>query len=88
VIESCRKPAYLYYLGDHDPSGVDIPRNVEARLREFAPNANMHFQRLAVTQAQIVEFALPTRPTKKTDSRTKAFNGQSVERCNTSIGIA
>jgi hypothetical protein len=79
AINSCGKPAYLYYLGDHDPSGVDIPRNVEARLREFAPEAAIHFQRLAVTPKQIVELHLPTRPTKASDSRAKGFAGQSVE---------
>ncbi len=37
------KPAFLYYFGDFDPSGVDIPRNIERRLREFAPDADIHF---------------------------------------------
>lgn len=73
------KPAYLYYLGDHDPSGLDIPRNVEQRLREFAPGAAIHFDRIAVTTAQIAAFNLPTRPTKTTDSRAKGFVGESVE---------
>ena len=79
TIRECGKPAYLYYLGDHDPSGVDIPRNVEARLRQFAPEADIHFQRLAVTPAQITEWNLPTRPTKATDTRAKNFTGESVE---------
>jgi hypothetical protein len=73
------KPAYIYYFGDHDPSGVDIPRTVEARLREFAPAADIHFERVAVTEQQIRELSLPTRPTKKTDSRSKNFVGESVE---------
>lgn len=73
------KPAYLYYFGDFDPSGVDIPRNVEARLREFAPEAEIHFERVAVTPAQIAEWDLPTRPTKQTDSRSRRFAGESVE---------
>ncbi|MGI8857537.1 MAG: hypothetical protein ACR2JW_17525 [Thermomicrobiales bacterium] len=73
------KPAYIYYLGDYDPSGMDIPRKVEARLREFAPDAEIHFERVAVTPEQIVAFALPTRPTKTTDSRSKGFAAQSVE---------
>jgi hypothetical protein len=79
TIASCGKPAYLYYLGDHDPSGIDIPRNVEVRLREFAPTAEIHFHRLAVTRKQIVELDLPTRPTKARDSRAKGFLGESVE---------
>jgi hypothetical protein len=79
AISAQRKPAYIYYLGDHDPSGVDIPRKVEAGLREFAPRAEIHFQRVAVLPEQIVELQLPTRPTKTTDSRSKHFEGESVE---------
>ena len=74
-----QKPAYLYYFGDHDPSGVDITRNVEARLREFAPTAEIHFERVAVTLKQIKKLHLPTRPTKTTDSSSKGFSGESVE---------
>lgn len=73
------KPAYLYYFGDHDPSGVAITRNVEARLRQFAPEAELHVERVAVTREQIVALRLPTRPTKRTDSRSKGFAGESVE---------
>jgi hypothetical protein len=73
------KPAYLYYFGDHDPSGVHIDRVIEKRLRGFAPDAEIHFKRVAVTKDQIAQFELPTRPTKKTDSRSKTFDGESVE---------
>jgi hypothetical protein len=73
------KPAYLYYLGDHDPAGVDIPRKVEADLRTFAPDAEIVFERLAVTPDQIEAWALPTRPTKRTNGLGKRFEGDSVE---------
>lgn len=73
------KPAYLYYFGDFDPSGCDITRAVERGLREFAPEAEIHFQRVAVTREQIAQWELPTRPTKQTDSRSKNFEGESVE---------
>lgn len=73
------KPAYLYYFGDYDPSGVDITRAVEAGIREFAPEAEIYFQRVAVTEEQIESWRLPTRPTKKSDSRSKNFAGESVE---------
>lgn len=78
-ISAQRKPAWIYYLGDHDPSGVDISRNVEQRLREYAPRAEIHFERLAVTREQIETMRLPTRPTKTTDSRSRNFEGESVE---------
>lgn len=73
------KPAYLYYFGDYDPSGMDITRAVEDGIREFAPDADIEFERVAVTAEQIEEMELPTRPTKATDSRSKNFEGESVE---------
>lgn len=73
------KPCFYYYFGDHDPSGIMIDRKVEQRLREFAPNAEIHFQRVAVTPDQIERWGLPTRPTKKSDSRAKNFQGDSCE---------
>jgi len=79
VIAEVDKPAYLYYFGDYDPSGLDITRNVEARLREFAPEAEIYFERVAVTPEQITSWNLPTRPTKTADSRSQHFEGQSVE---------
>ena len=79
AIEEQDKPAYLYYFGDHDPSGVYIDRSIEQRLREFAPDAEIHFERVAVTADQIRAWRLPTRPTKKSDGRSKNFVGASVE---------
>jgi hypothetical protein len=73
------KPTFLYYLGDHDPTGVDIPRKVEEELRGFAPDVEIHFERVAVSLAQIHEWGLPTRPTKRTDPRARGFAGASVE---------
>lgn len=73
------KPAYLYYFGDYDPSGCDITRQVEEGVREFGGDCEIHFERVAVTNQQILDLKLPTRPTKKTDSRSKGFDGESVE---------
>jgi hypothetical protein len=73
------KPAYLYYFGDHDPSGVFIDRKIEETIREFAPGAEIHFERVAVLPEQIKEMSLPTRPSKKSDKRCKGFEGESVE---------
>ena len=79
AISARDKPAFLYYFGDYDPSGVDIPRTVERSLREYAPEAEIYFERMAVSPLQIEAWGLPTRPTKKTDSRSKNFEGESVE---------
>lgn len=73
------RPTVLYYFGDLDPSGVDIARAVEDGIREFAPDAEFEFVRTAVTREQVEAMGLPTRPTKKTDSRARDFDGESVE---------
>lgn len=74
------KPAYIYHLGDFDPSGVCAGEKIEATLREFAPEAEIHFERLAVLPEQIKAWDLPIRPTKKSDSRAKKFgHAESVE---------
>jgi hypothetical protein len=41
--------------------------------------ATAHFKRLAVTEIQVYELGLPTRPTKRTDTRARSFEGGSVE---------
>lgn len=73
------KPTVIYYFGDHDPSGVDAQRFAEKELRHHAADLPIEFHRVAVTPEQIVEWKLPTRPTKKTDSRSRRFKGESVE---------
>ena len=73
------KPAFIYNLGDHDPSGIAAWEHVQRRLCAFAPEVDVTFQRIAVTEAQIDELVLPTRPTKTTDSRAASFAGESVE---------
>lgn len=72
-------PAYLYHLGDFDPSGVKAGEKIEETLCKLAPDAEIYFERIAVTPAQIAAWDLPTRPTKKTDSRARKFGDKSVE---------
>ena len=73
------REVFLYYFGDWDPSGLDIARNVEERLHEFSDYADINFERIAVTPEQVHQWNLPTRPTKKTDTRSRSFKGASVE---------
>ena len=72
-------PTYIYHLGDYDPSGVNAGEKIEETLREMAPDAEIHFERLAVNPSQIQAWDLPTRPTKISDSRSKGFGEISVE---------
>jgi hypothetical protein len=79
TIETKGKPAFIYHFGDLDPSGQDAARDIDAKLRRYAPDAEIHFERPAVTRAQVEEWNLPSRPTKTTDPRAKKFVGTSVE---------
>ena len=80
AIERVAKPTSIYYFGDYDPSGLEIDRNLERRLREFAPRADINFERVAVRRQQIEQYDLPTRPTKAMTSHGRGLHeGDSVE---------
>jgi hypothetical protein len=78
-INTLTVPTYIYHLGDFDPSGVNAGEKIEETLREMAPDAEIYFERIAVTRGQISAWDLPTRPTKKEDTRAKNFGAESVE---------
>jgi hypothetical protein len=65
------KACYVYYVGDFDPSGWQIARSLERKLAEFG--APVVFERLAVNPEQIQAWDLPTRRSKVSDTRCKAF---------------
>lgn len=83
AIRAAGKPVFVYQLGDHDPSGLDAWRDFRRKVSAFLAEADhwhrFTFERIAVTPDQIAEYGLLTRPTKKTDSRAKSFEGESVE---------
>ena len=79
AIQATGKPAWIYHFGDLDPSGRDAARDIETKLRRYAPGAEIHFECPAVTRQQAEEWSLPSRPTKTTDTRSKKFEGDSVE---------
>jgi len=59
------------YLGDHDPSGLDMERDIEDRLREFMCEPNII--RVALTKEQTEKYQLPPNPAKITDPRAKWY---------------
>ena len=93
AIIAAGKPTFVYQLGDHDPSGLDAWRDFQDKVSGFLGGrshvvynelghshlAEVTFDRLAVTESQITDLGLPTRPTKRSDTRAAAFRGGSVE---------
>ena len=62
------------------PKELDAADKIEETLRALAPEADIDFQKLAVTPEQIEQWSLPSRPTKASDSRTRNWTGgDSVE---------
>jgi len=66
------KEVVVLYLGDHDPSGEDMVRDIRDRLNEFGV-PNLEVEKVALTMAQIKKFNPPPNPAKITDSRAKAY---------------
>jgi hypothetical protein len=77
------KRSYIYQFGDHDPSGVLIPKSMDKRLAEMCEQLDCPapvVRRIALTEAQIKRYKLPTRPTKRKGNRhANGFVGRSVE---------
>lgn len=58
----------ILYFGDHDPSGMDMIRDIRERLLEFG--LNIDIVPVALTMEQIKEFAPPPNPAKISDPRS------------------
>ncbi len=76
------KSLHVIYLGDHDPSGIDMSRDVEERLNLFISTSlgnrrdhdgfvEMH--RVALNMDQVRELNPPENPAKITDSRADGY---------------
>ncbi len=63
----------VLHLGDHDPSGIDMTRDIEDRLRLFSRHAPIEVRRIALTMEQIEEQSPPPNPAKTTDSRYASY---------------
>jgi len=66
------KRIHILYLGDHDPSGLDMDRDVEERLSLFSGHP-VTFERLALKYSQVEELRPPENPAKLTDSRADKY---------------
>jgi hypothetical protein len=64
----------ILHLGDHDPSGIDMTRDIADRLRLFTMDPNyINIKRVALTMAQIDELRPPPNPAKLTDTRSQGY---------------
>ena len=80
----------VLHLGDHDPSGIDMTRDIADRLRLFSrygvaqvdadgPSdhwAEIEVRRIALTYDQVQQYSPPPNPAKLTDSRADGYISQ------------
>ena len=88
AVEAGREHMVVVYVGDYDPSGLQIADSLETKLGKHLDNAaedydldapEFTFYRVAITEQQIIDHALPTKPVKATQSRKKYDISETVE---------
>lgn len=71
------KETYLFYLGDHDPSGIDMTRSNEELLDLFSEagdsGTTINVQRIALNMDQVRRYNPPPNPMKETDKRSAGY---------------
>jgi hypothetical protein len=61
----------VIHLGDHDPSGIDMTRDITERLELFG--ASTLVRRIALNMPQVEQYDPPPNPAKLTDSRAEGY---------------
>lgn len=70
---------FILYLGDHDPSGEDMVRDIRQRMETFGVYPTV--EKLALTTAQVEQYDPPENPVKMTDSRSPGYVARHGEHC-------
>jgi hypothetical protein len=71
------KEAYVIHLGDHDPSGIDMSRDIADRIKLFIRHhlgaSDFTLNRIALNMSQVERYSPPPNPAKITDSRAGRY---------------
>lgn len=65
----------ILHLGDHDPSGVDMSRDIQDRL-SLMSGYRINVKRIALNMHQIEEYGPPPNPAKATDARFENYEAE------------
>ena len=71
-----RQRPLIIHLGDHDPSGIDMSRDITDRIELFMTYHGFdpgQVRRIALNMNQVEEYNPPPNPTKFTDSRAGGY---------------
>jgi hypothetical protein len=73
------KPIFVFYLGDHDPSGRGMELDLYDRISSHG--ADFQMAGLAIREEDIDDFNLPPLRIKTSDTRAAAFRRKFGSRC-------
>lgn len=65
------KECIIFHLGDHDPSGIDMTRDIRERLALFG--SIVEVKRIALNMEQVDEYQPPPNPAKEADARAGGY---------------
>ena len=78
-VRGSQEPIILH-LGDHDPSGIDMTRDITDRLSMFM-GRRVELQRLALNMDQVQQWNPPSNPAKDTDARFMGYLQEYGDEC-------
>jgi hypothetical protein len=81
----------VFHLGDHDPSGVDMSRDIADRMDTFIEHdseewdgdefGTFELRRIALTMAQVRQYNPPPNPAKASDARYRKYRNLYGDEC-------
>jgi len=74
------KPITFLHLADHDPSGVDMTRDLANRISRYS-ELEITVERIALNYDQVQHYELPPNPTKPADPRFESYIAEYGNEC-------
>ena len=74
------KEITVLHFADHDPSGLDMTRDLENRFSQYS-NLDITVERIALNYDQVQRYGLPPNPTKRADPRSERYTPEYGNEC-------
>jgi hypothetical protein len=71
----------ILHFADHDPSGIDMSRDLQDRLVKYCSGYEIEVRRIALTYDQVRDYNLIPNPVKQADGRSSAYIRQYGDQC-------
>lgn len=71
----------IFYLGDHDPTGLSIPEVINEEFAFHRETMGMMFERIALNRNQVDQYNLPPNPAKEKDTNFKKYAAKHGKKC-------